>query len=333
MKHLRSGIGPAIATCMTTLLLTACGGGGGGVDPKTNPGGNNPPSDSGLLKLNDSNGGLVALIGLLNAKGAANGAIFTGAVNLLNAGFTVINAQLQSLGNSGTESCEVGGDYTWTFTDSDADTALSSGDSWLVSNNNCEDDVAFTNGSTGFDINQLVSSDTTDEHHSDISFTYNLSGSLFGETTQSLGSYTWKSDTTDGIIVTQDLFVSSYQSIINDEVIAMTKLSYVETKDESTLTESLIVGGKMRDETLGDYSIETQQTLIAINPPFLVGDKFYYEGSFTVTLKTGSVKLTALSETDVQLNVDIDGDGSVDQTSNTTWGALTTQYLSHLGFI
>jgi len=332
MKHLRPRIGSGIATCLTALLLTACGGGGGG-NPNTNPGGNNPPSDSGLLKLNDSNGGLIAIIAFTNAKGAASGAMFTGALELLNAAFTITNAELQNLGYSGTESCEVGGDFSWTFTDSDADTNISSGDSWQVINNNCESDVAFTNGSTGFNITRLESSDTTNEHHSDITFTIDLSGTLFGDATKTLGSYTWKSDTTDGIVETENLLISSYQSIINDEVITMTGLSYVETRDENTLSESLVMEGELSDETLGDYSIETQQALIAINPPLLVGDRFYYEGNYTVTLKTGSVKLTALSETDVQLDVDIDGDGNFDQTINTTWAALATQYLSYLGLI
>lgn len=333
MRHLRIGV----AACLTALTLTACSGGGGdggNGEPNINPGTNNPPpTNTDLLTLDDSNGGLIALIALLNTKGAANGAIFTAALDMLNAGFAITSANIQNLGYSGTESCDVSGDYTWTFTDSDGTTTLSSGDSWQVVNNDCENEDAFTNGSTGFSITLLESNNTTDEFHTDITFTHDLSGTLFGDDTQSKGSYVWKSDTTDGIVVTQNVVVSSYQSIINDEVISMTGLSYVETKDENSLSENLTVEGAMSDETLGDYSIETHQALIAIDPPFLVGDEYYYEGSYTVTLETGSVKLTALSVTDVQLDVDLDGDGSVDQTSNTTWGTLATQYLTYLGLL
>jgi len=331
MKHLSLGI----ATCLTTLLLAACGGGGGG-NPDT--GGNtptpvSPTPGSDLLTLDDSNGGLIAVIALTNAKGAASGAMLTGALELLNAGFAIINADIQNLGYSGTEACEVGGEYSWTFTDSDDDASISSGDSWLVVNNNCETDIAFTNGSTGFSVTRLETSDTTDEYHADITYSVDLSGTLFGEASKTLGTYTWKTDTLDGVLQTNDLFINTYQSIINDEVITVTGLSYVETEDENTLSESLIMDGELSDETLGDYSIATQETLLIIDPPFLVSDRYYYQGSYTVTLEKGSVKLTALSETDVQLDVDIDGDDVPDQTINTTWGALATQYLTHLGII
>jgi hypothetical protein len=72
--------------------------------------------------------------------------------------------------------------------------------------------------------------------------------------------------------------------------------------------------------------------LIGINLPLIGGAEMYYEGEFTVSLDQGSVNLIALSATNVLINVDLDGDNVIDQTFDTTWDALTQEYLQFIGF-
>jgi len=71
--------------------------------------------------------------------------------------------------------------------------------------------------------------------------------------------------------------------------------------------------------SLGDisYTLET-------HVPFeSTGANYPHAGSFTVTATDGStVTLTALDNTNVQLDLDLDGDSTVDETINTTWVAL-----------
>ena len=84
-------------------------------------------------------------------------------------------------------------------------------------------------------------------------------------------------------------------------------------------SSSLTLAGSFTSQSLGGrVTISTPHALMQQN-----GDAFPSQGAVLITGASGSTLLvTALNATQVQLQVDANGDGTVDGTTTTTWTAL-----------
>lgn len=330
-----------IAMVLSAIVLTACGGGGGG-DPQ---GGGGPGAGGGggggvietpsITSLTNENAGLVAFTAMTNAKAYNTSLQLQGALELLHAGFALADAKLRGLGNSYTEVCDSAGAKTWTFSDNDGDTQLSTGDIWNFTQTNCSDttdDIA--DGSWTINFVAFNPEPPPVGSHAEFNFETDLSGTSFGSDYTFSGTYYMLTDTPDDIIGTQIISSDSMVTTLNGGADSqLTNFYFSTVRNDATQGETIEFRGTFSDEMMSFYELSTQTPLTGTNIPLLGGSEMYYEGEFTVSLQTGGVNLSVLSTTDVRINVDLDGNGVYETTYDTTWNDLTTQYLRFIGFI
>ena len=256
-----------------------------------------------------------------------------GATQLLLAGFTLVLADLNGQGYTQTESCDTSGSTTWTFTDNDGDEGLSQNDSWVFMHDQCVENSDVTNGSWTINFVEFDPDTTTPADYDVLEFITDLTGTSFGDPYTFRGTYTWDSSTPVGIVKTNIISSDSIVTTLNGESDSTLSDFYFSTvKDDSTQAETIEFSASISDAVLANYQVSSQAPLTGIDLPMLGGSEMYYEGEFTVVLEQGSVNLIALSATDVRINVDLDGDGVVDETFDSTWEALTQEYLQLIGF-
>ncbi len=327
------------AIILSTLLFTACGGGDGGAP---NPGGDGsggpsgtpgPGSTTEIGSLTLDNAGLIAFVAMINAKNYAMNLQLQGGLQLLLAGFALTDAKLEGLGNSDTQSCTNGGSKTWTFTDADGDTFLSTGDTWAFEQTNCSEEAdGIANGSWVINFVDFNPDRTPLASYDEFEFVTDLSGTSFSDPYTFRGTYNMISATPDDIVTTQIISSDSIVTTLYGGTDSTLSNFYVSTiRNKSTLAETLEFRGKISDEMIASYKLETKTPLTGIDVSMIGGIEMYYEGEFTVTLDTGSVNLFVLSATDVRIGVDLDGDGFTDETFDTTWNDLTLQYFDLIG--
>jgi hypothetical protein len=328
----------AVLSLMSAALLVACGGGGGGDS-------SGPTNTSAITSSNAQTVSAQAL----NGSTAVNGGATTGSSLVTGVSVTgettartgLVSAALQQIyrgldartsnlvtgiTTSETVNCPVSGTMTvgGTFASS---TDLTNGDVLSITATNCV-------GSSGEKLNGGFS----------VKFS-NLSGTIGG-------SYTWSA--TLGFTFTN--FTLEENGEISGSNGDMT-LGYSQTNSSNSVSE--INGSSLRstlvkssvtvvDETIKSYSIKDTQastlytetanftftdnqaatysayTITTLAPFKRTGSTSYpYEGSVRITAGNGSkATVTALSSTNVRIDVDSNGDGTTDQTINTTWAAL-----------
>lgn len=329
---------PALVFLGSSLLLSGCGGGGGG--------GDDPRPSSTLTSANadDVAAGMLATSDFLNSEASTGGDLVTGAAVLPIQKTNVMDATIQHLyrafeakpsytvtGVSGEkiEPCEVSGSYTIFFdvADTNADTP-SNGDVVTLTYKNCvEGDGTKINGSvrtafsnitgtpgtttawsattkltfTSFSLNY---GDGTDELHGDMTLTYSQTGSGEMSYSASGNSFRFSSDYDD----TAYFFVlSSYDF---DGAVSAGNLY--------TYSSDFKVSGDIPD--LGNNVAYTTKTLTEFERQDFDNP---HQGVMTVTATDStSLKITVLSATQVQLELDTNADGTIDETKILLWDEL-----------
>lgn len=326
------------ALILTTLLFAACGGGSdSGSAPGGTSGGPSGSPGSGtttdVSRVTTENAGLIAFVAMSNTKNYATALQTQGGVELLLAGFTLVDANLRGLGNSDTRSCDTGGSKTWAFTDNDGDTKLSTGDSWSFEQMDCYEADTYADGNWIINFVDLNPNRSAVARHDEVEFVTDLAGSSFGSDYTFRGTYHMAISTPDDIVSTQVISSDNIVTASNGEPDSTLKNFLVSTiRDDSSMAETLEFHGDITDTVLGHYQVETQAALTGVDIPLLGGDQMYYTGEYTVTLDTGKVKLFVLSTTDVRISVDLEGDGLYETSYDTSWNDLTLQYLRFIGF-
>lgn len=223
---------------------------------------------------------------------------------------------------SDTEDCYVSGSQTFTFTVQDPTfQTVSAGDSIKFVANNCDDGYGETNGTFTMTYTHVVDFDGYDDFTTlgiDISFSdYSvavssedvvMSGSY--SIIMNKGMYTETVDTTSDKLVTE---IASYQTAIEDLIVKQVydKDTGIKTLVTSSIVSDSFIGGSVTVSTIEELSFPYQW------------DYTPTSGVLKVVGASGSSVLITVSDDSVQLDADFNGDGTIDETTTTTWTSLT----------
>ncbi len=221
-----------------------------------------------------------------------------------------------------TQACAVGGSLTTTFDDRDNDQALSAGDVLTVEFDQCKDSatsvydgkavitlttVPSATQITGNVVFQALSDD-------EAALTATLDGSLSisevdsdTESTTTLG--------TGGGTLTVTLAAASYNDVVQFDTSTQIVVDQQTTAGRSTLT----VDGPMQAQTVagGAATLQTVSPLVQLD-----GDAYPSSGVVKMRGAHGTLLMTVLSASSVQLQLDADDDGSYESTTTVPWTSL-----------
>ena len=319
-------------------LLAGCGGGGGG-----SGGGTAVPS--GAVTLTSDNAQQAAGDAADANEGAVGGGgagttLFTGVVTQDSGGGTsvaeLIRAQVLRLDRlSGqvalplatgavttvNDTCSGGGSFSATWDDADNDGEFSSGDSFTVTFSGCVEDGATLDGGmslTGFTLTGDPSVVAPWSLGADVGFD-NLSISEGGTSASIDGDVSLTADTPDGVAISSRLSGSSLTLAIAGKSLTLSSFTFDYTEDLNTLAFSLSVSGTLQSTALnGSVTLSTPTLFTGIDI-----NTFPTAGTLQIDGASNSrVSLTATGGDSVQLDIDNEGDGIIDDTQFTTWTAL-----------
>lgn len=325
----------------SALLLTACGGGGGG------GGGGTPSSPTAVtlapLPIGSANAAGVTseVIGAQDLSSAAGGGGIFGAAVVpassaqlslsdlarsqlttilglpLNTTVTVTGAvQVQ------TEPCD-SGSITVQWNDADENSQLSAGDTVQLTFNTCASEGATLDGVTTIQV-QSITGDPISAPTSPWSLSASTS---FQSLTLTEGSEVW---TVHGGMTVNLQFdgVSLYTTSLTGSELTVTEpagawtlrdFQYDETDDDASGAYTWAQTGRLDSDIIGgQVTFETTTTFEGVGTAYPNTGVLVIRGS-----NNASVKMQALSDaTNVDLDVDSNGDSVVDVTVPTTWAAL-----------
>jgi hypothetical protein len=330
------GKGRTALASLTSLVFVACGGGGGG-----GSGGGTPT----LAPLSITTANAPAVSGeVVNATDAVEGFGDGGPGTILAAVTTtggdrqslvdVIRSQLERFSElqndvSGavvgvvvgptTAPCAVSG--TTTISGNLADPAtVGPGDSLSATFNNCDEgDGSILNGGLSMSIGTLLGDPAAFPFDLTVGVTLNnLTVIEAGETMTGSGDISLALSSSDGVTLTTTLSGNALAINGLGSSGALKNYAITSTLNQGTLDYTLTGSGILESTDLdGSVVFSTPTSFQGI------GSNFPYAGSYLITGQNSSVRLTALDDVNVVLEIDDNGDGTVDGTLNTTWAAIS----------
>ena len=334
--------------CLPALALVACGGGGGGRSASTGTGtGGGSGTAVGAVVITTSNSQAVAaeaLAASTNTDAAAAGSAFVTGVQvsdssgpapmlLAKAARSLVTKPASgplATGVITTQACTVAGTITADITTSNS-TALTAGDSFRFTANNCTERVDATttmvmNGSMSITIvsgtydpaaTAYPKSVTMRIVSNNFSVTSGSQSEMFnGDLTMSL---TESSATTASVTLSS----ASLTSKIGSHSVTLTNYSVQET--ESSTGSTLVVAGTVQTTNSRLASTAVTYTITTITPLAVSSTGSVTAGAIKVA-GSGSALLLTVTSTDIfSLQVDTNGDGTYDSTSTVTRSQLQSQ--------
>ena len=318
-----------------TAVLGACGGGGGGGssagitggDPVTIAAANAGSVTGATLDATDGlTGNTEGAVGLFPA---AVGHSRSEQINVIDTilgqikkapqlfpaeSSRVSPAAVQSL----SQNCDTGS-ISGSFNDNDNDLTLSTGDSVNITANGCTFSGVTMNGSMSMN-NVVISGDELSPPYS-MQFTLqatDFSVSVSGETVVMRGGGTIGESSSDGISFTSSFTGNGIEIAAGGKSLTLTNYNIQETENQATGAYSISINATITSPSLGgSVTVTTDAVLTG------VGSLDPDAGQITcVGAGNTSVTLTAVDSINVQLEVDQDGDGNVDQTLTAAWADL-----------
>jgi len=280
----------------STLLLSSCGGGsdfsGGSTDTGVGLGLTSANAMTAAGVAYSAASGSVDLANVGGSIGVSAGSSAPISPSKQLSGF-LVNALQQIPFGPDVFPCAVSGSMTLSGDIADPLT-LSAGDTFTIQATACDDGI-------GEIIDGLISMTVTD-----------FTGDLF------LGTYLLGMDATlDGLQVTtaSDVISSTGDTSITLDTTAAPFVA------ASVSGASMMTSSNASTETLSNYS--TEQTVDAgmVPSPYTLTSS----GTVDSSQLADSVRLIALDNVDGRIELDNDGNGSVDETIDTTWAALANQ--------
>ena len=248
--------------------------------------------------------------------------------------------------------CDESGTNDMTWADNDNNEELSVGDMFTITAHNCIEDGETTHGQisftllgnepnlsmsfvfTDFTIIDFEGSSTLDgdlsmnikgseesiESVSISSNTLNFSDLEMNGTFDNFSLTTTKAGTLESLSMTADALTFVEADVTKTpNNFSFTDFSFAFSEDSNTLLSTLALTGTFSESELGELvSFDTLQ-------PFeeLASDDFPYAGIMKITAPdNSSVTMTALDAVNIRLEVDENGDGAIDETSDMTWASL-----------
>lgn len=321
----------AMMACGTFALLTGCGGGGGdgGMAAGSADSGSTALPNSSINAANSS----VVASQALTASSALNSQTSGSGSGLANTSVKQLNKALgiaflnraAGLTNTLTINCPQGGTATITLKAANTQ-QVSSGDSVLVSADSCIDGTDTANGTININFTNVSgkpSSTSPWNGTMNVSFTdFTFDDGTASKTAN--GALTLAYDQTAARVATFSLTGDTLR---------------LRSTENGTVTERALSGFNTSGSMNGDlFTYRTGFTLSSDAPPLsqspytvtTLTDFTQQEssnpsqGALKVTASDGSsLTLTTLDTTNVNIALDSNGDGTAEQTTTTTWSALT----------
>lgn len=315
-------------------LLAGCGGGGGG---DGGSGSNNGP-------ITAQNAPVVASAAQSaiseSSDGGTSGTNFFvasvsgGPAKDFNLGDLAIDQVLRLRKSAGlitaaaTNPCATSGTVTDNFSNNDTNPEFTAGDTLSLSFDNCVEGGVLLDGALTIALNSLSGDPAVpgSNYSLTISVAFNNfvvdEGDESGEINGSLTVSANRSGNIETITVSSSALTIRDTSTASGQVLALNGFSVTEEYNEATGSYAISVTGTLNDSRIGFNVVAT-----TITP--LVSDDFGDPTSGSIRLTAGdgtSVTLTAtgggINGDEVRLEVDTNGDGTIDSTLNTSWTAL-----------
>ena len=329
-----NGVFKTILLLSAMGILGACGGGGGGggggttvgiaaSDPVTVTAANAQAVASSTLDASDGlTGNTEGAFGLVPAAVGQTQSVQINVIDTIieqarkapvlfpGGPSGVMPAAVQSFN----ENCD-SGTISGSFNDADNDLTLSTGDTVSMTANNCSFDGVTVNGSISLS-NVSVTGDEFSPPYS-LQFTLqatNFSVSVSGETVVMNGDGTISESSSDGINYTS-VSGNGIEITAGGERLTLTDYDIQETETPATGAYSISINATISSSGLGgSVTVRTDAALTGVG--VLDPDS----GRITcVGTGNTSVTLIVVDSINVQLEVDQDGDGIIDETLAATW--------------
>jgi len=333
-----NGVFKTILLLSVMGILGACGGGGGGggggttvgiaaSDPITVAAANAQAVASSTLGASDGlTGNTEGAFGLVPASVGQTQSVQINVIDtiieqvkkapvLFPGGQSgVMPAAVQSLN----QNCDSGA-ISGSFNDADNDLTLSTGDTVSMTANNCNFSGVTMNGSISLS-NVSVTGDEFSPPYS-LQFTLqatNFSVSVSGETVVMSGDGTISESSSDSINYTSSVSGNGIEITAGGESLTLTDYDIQETENQATGAYSISINATISSSGLGGSV--TVRTDVALTG---VGAFDPDSGRITcVGAGNTSVTLVVVDSVNVQLEVDQNGDGVIDETLSSAWTDL-----------
>jgi hypothetical protein len=221
---------------------------------------------------------------------------------------------------SSTAPCDISGSIATSVNDADNSGQLSAGDVITATFQQCEDSTALTiNGTltitlTGTPASTQFAGNAVFQNvvasYTGVTYTINGNTAISETDTDTLSSSTF---TVGAAGLTVATAATGYADSITFDAGLVAASSFIAGTNTLTLTGSFVsqsIGGRV--------TIATPHGLVQ-----QAADAYPSQGQLLITGASGSTLLvTALNSTQVQLQVDANGDGTVDSTTTATWASL-----------
>ncbi len=340
MKSIPSVRVSFVLSAITLALLCACGGGGDGGGGSHFTGGSQsvtitPTNQTPVARAAVAGGFAVAQTQTSGTSTAASlttrahavqyaiGRALDVSTGLSTGRRTTASASAHPAANgTATVNCAAGGSFTTSFTDKDNNSALSIGDVVTVTFNQCRDSSTESlSGTIAVSVTALTDADhfTATAAMQSLTVVENdLSSSINGSVTLAEANATQESDTTI-TVGSSGLAVATSSSSYSDSITFGNNTRIV-TRDYATPAETTVT----LDGTISSTALGGGLTLATLLPVLQLDNAAY--PSAGQVLVTGANKsallMTVLNATQVQLQLDADGDGKYEATSSVAWSSL-----------
>lgn len=314
------------ATLAATVLIAACGGGGG-------PDGVQDPVAG--FAISAGNAETVAKLSYEAALGSADLADLGGTLGMTAtdpggaskpssgaqaAGFLVNVMQKIPFGPD-VFPCAVSGFVTLSGNIANPVT-LTAGDYFLVQSDACDDGLGeIVDGDLSFTVTEFSGDVLTGAYLVSMdALVDNLQVSTADDTMTSDGDTRITLDTRTALFVTASVSGNSLTTDSNASSETLTSYSSVQTLDiggPQALYTRIASGGLQTTRLSGSVSYTTPVMFEGI------GESYPHTGEFLISGERSSARLIAIDDVNVRIEVDSNGDGTIDNTIDTTWADLT----------
>jgi hypothetical protein len=332
---------------LVALGVAACGGGSGG------GGGGGGSSSSGTVVptavISNSNQGVVAQDTTTGSFAPLMGAQSLTGVDVSNdsAIFAAVREQIDNLPqymaqavsqphvagvvSSSTSSCTLGGSLSASVNDADNSSTVTAGDSVTITANNCVLAQGTISGSMTLAVGSWSGSLTSSPPNYNMSltisysnfnlvassYTSSLNGSM-STTIRAVGNYTQYAS----VSATSLTASATFLGVSRTRTLSNYTASYQRAPDANYVSHTdYTVSGALSSSGLG---VANTFTFSTVTPMRVLGAQTYpSSGQVVITGASNTrLRLTALSNTQVQEELDANGDGSYENTSVVNWNTL-----------
>lgn len=332
-----------LTMALVAAALSGCGGGGGGGgSSSTNTGTTVAPAA--LLSASNQNAAsqdVASSLTVLSSTETIVGAATTNEATLYATAFGYLDNLQTYVTNAHTQasttgavasqsySCPSGGSYTATVIDADNSGTVSANDTLSLSFSNCQTTDGTLNGGLGFSIITLSGSYPGTAYSLDVNMTFSsLSLNVAAYSASLDGNIRLTANKTGTNAFTQTI---SSNSITGSATYAgvtrsRTLIGYSATESRTPNATYTYLSSIGIQGTLNSTGFGSLQSVTFSTPTTLVRrgtDSYPYTGAILISgASNTALRLTALSNSQVQEDLDANGDGAFESSSVVNWNTL-----------